>query len=64
MLPVSIEFELAVHLERVRAQHERDLVSGAGWVELPGALAKKIPSAARELALAVDLPRHAALHRA
>jgi len=30
MLPVSIRFELAVHLERVRAQHERDLVSGAG----------------------------------
>jgi integron integrase len=48
MLPVSIKSELAVHLERVRAQHERDIVSGAGWVEVPGALAKKLPSAGRE----------------
>jgi integron integrase len=48
MLPVSLESELAVHLERVRAQHERDLANGAGWVELPGALAKKLPSAGRE----------------
>jgi len=48
MLPVSIKSELAVHLERVRAQHERDLGNGAGWVELPGALAKKLPSAGRE----------------
>ena len=48
MLPVSIKSELAVHLERVRTQHERDLVSGAGWVELPGALAKKLPSAGQE----------------
>lgn len=35
MLPVSIKSELAVHLERVRTQHERDLANGAGWVELP-----------------------------
>jgi integron integrase len=48
MLPVSLKSELAVHLERVQAQHERDLASGAGWVELPDALAKKLPSAGRE----------------
>ena len=48
MLPVSLEAELAAHLERVRAQHERDLAKGAGWVELPGALAKKLPNAGRE----------------
>jgi integron integrase len=48
MLPVSIKSELAAHLERVRAQHERDLANGAGWVELPGALGKKLPSAGRE----------------
>ena len=48
MLPLSIKPELAVWLERVRAQHERDIASGAGWVELPGALAKKLPSAGRE----------------
>jgi len=48
MLPVSLKAELAAHLARVRAQHERDLTAGAGWVELPGALAKKLPNAARE----------------
>ncbi|MSR62442.1 MAG: integron integrase [Planctomycetes bacterium] len=48
MLPVSVKLELAAHLERVRAQHERDLANGAGWVELPGALGKKLPSAGRE----------------
>jgi integron integrase len=48
MLPVSIRPELAVQLERVRAQHERDIASGAGWVELPGALAQKLPAAGRE----------------
>ena len=48
MLPLSTKAELSVHLERVRAQHERDLEIGAGWVELPDALAKKLPSAGRE----------------
>jgi integron integrase len=48
MLPVSVKSELAAHLGRVRAQHQRDLANGAGWVELPGALAKKLPSAGRE----------------
>jgi len=40
--------ELAHHLERARAQHARDLAAGAGWVDLPGALAIKLPSAGRE----------------
>ena len=31
----------------VRGQHERDLVAGAGWVELPGALLRKYPKAGR-----------------
>lgn len=48
MLPISAKPQLAAHLERMRSQHERDLASGAGWVELPGALAKKVPSAGRE----------------
>jgi integron integrase len=48
MLPVSVKAELAAHLERVRAQHEHDLAKGAGWVELPGALGQKLPSAGRE----------------
>jgi site-specific recombinase XerC len=33
----------------VRRRHERDLARGAGWVELPGALARKLPAAGREL---------------
>src|SRR5206468_2427388 len=34
----------------VRVQHERDLASGAGGVELPGALSLKYPNAGREWA--------------
>jgi integrase len=48
MLPASVKIELAAHLERMRAQHGRDLAEGGGWVELPGSLAKKLPSAGRE----------------
>lgn len=47
MLPGAIKLELAAHLERVRAQHTRDLAA-AGSVELPGALARKLPNAGRE----------------
>ncbi len=36
---------LREQLERARAQHERDLRSGAGWVELPDAYARKSPTA-------------------
>lgn len=50
MLPLSIKGELSVHLERVRAQHRRDLAAGAGWVELPDALGRKLPNAGREWA--------------
>jgi integron integrase len=48
MLPISIKPELAAHLERAREQHERDLAQGGGWVELPGALGRKLPNAGRE----------------
>ncbi len=48
MLPVAIKADLARHLERVRAQHQRDLQHGAGWVELPTALDRKYPNAGRE----------------
>jgi integron integrase len=50
MLPVAVKAALAVHIERMREQHETDLRHGAGWVELPGALARKYPNAAREWA--------------
>ena len=48
MLPVLIKPELARHLGGVRTQHDRDVLMGAGWVELPDALGKKLPSAGRE----------------
>jgi integron integrase len=45
VLAQSIRDPLRIHLERVRARHQRDLSAGAGWVELPGALARKYPNA-------------------
>src|SRR2546425_5385630 len=40
MLPASVKSVLIAHIERVREQHQADLRQGAGWVELPGALAR------------------------
>jgi integron integrase len=48
MLPGAVKPELARHLETVRQQHRRDRERGAGWVELPTALARKYPNAGRE----------------
>jgi integron integrase len=50
MFPAAVKGDLAKHLERVRALHQRDLRHGAGWVELPWALARKYPNAGREWA--------------
>jgi integron integrase len=50
MLPSLVKTDLARHLEEVRAQHQRDLAVGAGWVELPTALLRKYPNAGREWA--------------
>jgi len=50
MLPKVIKPDLAQHLEAVRTQHQRDLGVGAGWVELPSAVARKYPHAGREWA--------------
>lgn len=48
MLPERIEGALLRHLAEVRAQHERDIARGSGWVALPGALGVKYPNAGRE----------------
>jgi len=48
MLPQVVKGPLRAQLERVHALHERDLAEEAGWVELPGALARKCPGAGRE----------------
>ncbi len=48
MLPDTVKTALKRHLDEVREQHQRDLQHGAGWVELPTALARKYPNAGRE----------------
>src|SRR5262245_4056434 len=49
-LPSIVTAELTRHLDFVKKQHERDHSAGAGWVELPWALARKYPNAGREWA--------------
>lgn len=48
MLPLNLANGLQRHLQKIRAQHEQDLVEGFGAVWLPDALAKKYPNAVRE----------------
>lgn len=47
LLPEVIRARLREHLVGVKGLHERDLAQGAGWVELPDALGRKLPRAAR-----------------
>jgi len=47
-LPAALAPELMRHLGRVRAQHELDVQHGAGWVEMPAALSRKLPNGGRE----------------
>jgi len=48
MLPAAVNTDLARHMEAMKRQHEEDLRRGAGWVELPSALARKYPNAGLE----------------
>jgi len=48
MLPDRLVAPLTNHLVMVRRQHAADLKIGAGYVYVPGALAKKYPNANRE----------------
>jgi integron integrase len=48
VLPKKLVKPLLSHLERVKAQHGRDLEMGAGHVELPFALSRKYPRASTE----------------
>jgi integron integrase len=48
LLPAAIKADLTRHLESVRRQHQIDLQTSAGWVELPSALARKYLNAGRE----------------
>lgn len=49
VLPVRLVPALRRQVEWRRALHELDLANGGGWVDLPGRLAVKYPSAPREL---------------
>jgi integron integrase len=48
VLPNKVVLPLRRHLLKVKAQHERDVRDGAGWVELPAAMGRKSPQAGRE----------------
>jgi integron integrase len=48
LLPASAREPLGRHLEKVKLQHQQDRSRGAGWVEMPGALGRKYPSAGQE----------------
>jgi len=50
LLPASAAPALQEQLAASHRQHARDLAAGAGWVELPHALARKYPAAGREWA--------------
>jgi len=50
VLPESVFLALQVHLEDVKALHQKDLREGFGKVSLPYALARKYPNAPREFA--------------
>jgi len=49
LLPASTKTALRAQIESVRQLHDEDLRCGGGWVELPGALARKYPNAGRQL---------------
>lgn len=48
LLPTSASAGMAAQLQRAFAQHQLDLSRGAGWVELPAELARRLPSAGCE----------------
>jgi integron integrase len=48
MLPDRVAEALRLHIEDVARVHRRDLAAGLGEAYMPGALARKFPSAARE----------------
>jgi integron integrase len=48
LLPGAVKAPLTRYLGWVRQQHRKDLDQGAGWVEIPGRLARKYPMAGRE----------------
>jgi len=62
MLPGRVRRELVEHLGRVERRYRADVARGAGYVELPGGLGRKLPMAGREWAWQWVFPA-ARLHR-
>jgi integrase len=50
MLPSSVAARLALHLDRVRQQHQSDIDKGFGRAPLPDALVRKYPNTDRQWA--------------
>jgi integron integrase len=48
ILPERLKIELGEHLKEVKKLHDRDLAAGFGEVQLPNALDRKYPNAAKE----------------
>jgi hypothetical protein len=48
VLPETVRDRLRVHIEKVKALHEKDLKAGYGEVSLPEALERKYKNAAKE----------------
>jgi integrase len=62
MLPAMAKAALARHLQSVKRQYEADLAHGAGWVELPSALARSTRTPPR-VGRTMDVRRHPDLRR-
>jgi site-specific recombinase XerC len=62
MLPAVVKPELTRHLAAVEQQHEADVRQGAGWVELPSALARKYPNAVQRARIAKRTTCHTFRH--
>ncbi|MEX2179669.1 MAG: integron integrase [Gemmatimonadaceae bacterium] len=58
MLPVRVAAPLRVHMQQVKARHDRDLATGGGLVALPGALERKAPAWASSSAWQWVFPAH------
>lgn len=64
VLPGALRTALLAHRSQIERQHAEDLTHGAGWVELPHALAGKLPHAGREWAWQWFFPATRIYHHA
>lgn len=62
LLPTTLVAPLTAAIQSALTQHRQDLERGAGWVELPSALAHKLPHAGRDPAWAWIFPATSTYH--